>query len=263
MTEGNNAIELREVTVVRDGTTILDRVSFQAPHGKTTVVIGPNGAGKSTALRTIVGVEKPQTGQVYLRGAPLSSRKVREMARERAMVTQQHGNGAGFTVKQVVMMGTTAGRGLFELGSATDIADIKEALSHTGTLHLIHRSFDTLSGGEQQRVLVARAVAQKTPIVLLDEPTNHLDLASQFALLELIKSLNGSVIMALHDLNLAAAYGDYIIVMDKGHVIATGQPEDVFTESLISDTFGVGVDCISHPRTGKPHLIFHGEQPNA
>ncbi|MEJ4113026.1 ABC transporter ATP-binding protein [Corynebacterium kroppenstedtii] len=254
----DSALRLSGVSVTREGVRILDGVSFWAPRGGVTALVGPNGAGKSTVLRVVVGAERADEGEVVLCGRSTSGRGLRELSRERAMVTQQHGGGVDFTVEQVVEVGRTAGRGVLSGGRSGDAAAVWGALEATGTSHLAGRVFSTLSGGEQQRVLVARAVAQGTPVVLLDEPTNHLDLSSQFSLLELVAGLSVTVVMAVHDLNLALRYASHVVVMDRGGVVAEGVPEVVLTCELIRSTFGVEVDRIIHPRTGEHHLLFSG-----
>lgn len=227
------------------GTEILHGINFTAGDRSLVGVIGPNGSGKSTLLKCIYRVLKPSEGAVFVDGQPLSEYRVRDSAKKIAVLAQHNFYNFEFTVQDVVLMGRAPHKRALERDSAADFNIVYEAMERVGVAPLRDRLFSTLSGGEQQRVLLARALAQQTPCLILDEPTNHLDIKYQLELLDLVRSLDRTVIAAIHDLNIAAMYCDTIFVMQSGRIVAAGAPRDVLTRSLIRSVYEVDADVFT------------------
>ena len=227
------------------GTEILHGIDFTAGDRSLVGVIGPNGSGKSTLLKCIYRVLKPSKGAVFVDGQPLSEYRVRDSAKKIAVLAQHNFYIFEFTVQDVVLMGRAPHKRALERDSAADFKIVHEAMERVGVAPLRDRLFSTLSGGEQQRVLLARALAQQTPCLILDEPTNHLDIKYQLELLDLVRSLDRTVIAAIHDLNIAAMYCDTIFVMQSGRIVAAGAPRDVLTRSLIRSVYEVDADVFT------------------
>ena len=227
------------------GTEILHGIDFSAGDRSLVGVIGPNGSGKSTLLKCIYRVLKPSAGAVFVDGQPLSEYRVRDSAKKIAVLAQHNFYNFEFTVQDVVLMGRAPHKRALERDSAADFKIVHEAMERVGVAPLRDRLFSTLSGGEQQRVLLARALAQQTPCLILDEPTNHLDIKYQLELLDLVRSLDRTVIAAIHDLNIAAMYCDTIFVMQSGRIVAAGAPRDVLTRSLIRSVYEVDADVFT------------------
>lgn len=227
------------------GTEILHGIDFTAGDRSLVGVIGPNGSGKSTLLKCIYRVLKPSEGAVFVDGQPLSEYRVRDSAKKIAVLAQHNFYNFEFTVQDVVLMGRAPHKRALERDSAADFKIVHEAMERVGVAPLRDRLFSTLSGGEQQRVLLARALAQQTPCLILDEPTNHLDIKYQLELLDLVRSLDRTVIAAIHDLNIAAMYCDTIFVMQSGRIVAAGAPRDVLTRSLIRSVYEVDTDVFT------------------
>lgn len=227
------------------GTEILHGIDFTAGNRSLVGVIGPNGSGKSTLLKCIYRVLKPSEGAVFVDGQPLSEYRVRDSAKKIAVLAQHNFYNFEFTVQDVVLMGRAPHKRALERDSAADFKIVHEAMERVGVAPLRDRLFSTLSGGEQQRVLLARALAQQTPCLILDEPTNHLDIKYQLELLDLVRSLDRTVIAAIHDLNIAAMYCDTIFVMQSGRIVAAGAPRDVLTRSLIRSVYEVDADVFT------------------
>lgn len=227
------------------GTEILHGIDFTAGDRSLVGVIGPNGSGKSTLLKCIYRVLKPSEGAVFVDGQPLSEYRVRDSAKKIAVLAQHNFYNFEFTVQDVVLMGRAPHKRALERDSAVDFKIVHEAMERVGVAPLRDRLFSTLSGGEQQRVLLARALAQQTPCLILDEPTNHLDIKYQLELLDLVRSLDRTVIAAIHDLNIAAMYCDTIFVMQSGRIVAAGAPRDVLTRSLIRSVYEVDADVFT------------------
>lgn len=227
------------------GTEILHGINFTAGDRSLVGVIGPNGSGKSTLLKCIYRVLKPSEGAVFVDGQPLSECRVRDSAKKIAVLAQHNFYNFEFTVQDVVLMGRAPHKRALERDSAADFKIVYEAMERVGVAPLRDRLFSTLSGGEQQRVLLARALAQQTPCLILDEPTNHLDIKYQLELLDLVRSLDRTVVAAIHDLNIAAMYCDTIFVMQSGRIVAAGAPRDVLTRSLIRSVYEVDADVFT------------------
>ncbi|MFF9864696.1 ABC transporter ATP-binding protein [Streptomyces sp. NPDC013953] len=241
-----------------DGRLILDRVGVAPPAGAVTGLLGPNGSGKSTLLRLLCGVLRPASGVVTLDGRPLDGLRRRDVARRVAVVEQQADTLVELTAGDVVRLGRIPHRRAWAPPSPADERAVRDALVRTGLADRADRPWHTLSGGERQRVQIARALAQEPRELLLDEPTNHLDIQHQHDLLHLVRSLPVTAVVALHDLNLAAMYCDHLVVLRQGRVVASGTPQEVLTETLIADIYGVRVTVTACAPDDRPHIRVLG-----
>ncbi|MFB6192385.1 MAG: ABC transporter ATP-binding protein [Haloarculaceae archaeon] len=229
---------------------VLSGVSLTVPEGETLALVGPNGAGKTTLLRTINGLVEPAAGTVTVDGRRVDRLGARERARLVATVPQETAVAFDFTVRQLVAMGRTPYRSRFGGETPDDRAAVADALDRTDTADLADRSIDAISGGERSRVLLARALAQETPVLLLDEPTASLDINHQVRTLSLVAGLDRTVVAAIHDLDLAARFADRIALLADGTIAAAGPPERVLTADRLRDAFGVRVAVGEDPATG-------------
>ena len=234
---------------------IVDDVDISVPDGHFVGLLGPNGSGKSTILKAIYRVRKPASGRVLLDGSDLLALPPKIAARRVAVVAQETTVEFDFTVFEMVMIGRTPHKKAFERDDDADRAAAIQAIERVGCEQLISRSFNTLSGGEKQRVLIARALTQGADHLILDEPTNHLDIRYQIEVLELVAGLNVTVLAALHDLSLAALFCDAVYLMTDGRIIADGPPRTVITAETVRHAYGADVLIVDHPETGTPHLI--------
>ncbi len=237
-------LDLDRLDVELGGMPIVTSVTVSVRDGEMAGLIGPNGTGKSTLLRTLNRQQRPAAGAVSVAGDDLRRLTARENARRVAAVPQERADEFDFTVREVVGLGRLPHGSALASTSSDRSAAVDEAMSRTGVLDLQGRFFSTLSGGERQRGLVARALAQEAPVVVLDEPTNHLDVRHQLELLDLLKRLGRTTLMALHDLNLAAAYCDTVHVLQHGRLVASGPPVEVLTPELVEAVFEVR--CTRH-----------------
>ncbi|MER2133997.1 MAG: ATP-binding cassette domain-containing protein [Arthrobacter sp.] len=243
------------VRVVRGGRVLVDGVDCTLEQGTFTGLLGPNGAGKSTLLHLLAGVLGPDGGTVRFRDRPLSRTRAQERARSIALVEQSLPGDTAQSVREVAALGRTPHRGLLAGDSRRDLDVVERSLAASGVVHLAERAYSTLSGGEQQKVQLARALAQEPSVLLLDEPTNHLDVSAQLETLQLLENLAAdgtAVAAALHDINHAAASCSHLIVLKDGHVAASGPVESVLTPELIQAVYGVQAVMLEHPLTGRP-----------
>ncbi|HST25788.1 MAG TPA: ABC transporter ATP-binding protein [Gaiellaceae bacterium] len=238
------ALALRELSVDLGGSRVLDRVSGAVEAGEWVTVIGPNGAGKSTLLRAVAGLV-PRLGGVEIGGDDCAALGRRELARRIALVPQSPALPSQMTVAEYVLLGRTPHLGYFAREGSSDLEIADAALARLDLVELASRPLGTLSGGEQQRAVLARALAQQAPILLLDEPTNSLDVGRGQQALELVDALRReaglTVLAAMHDLTLAGQYADRLLLLDRGRVVAGGPAEDVLTDALISTHYGATV----------------------
>ncbi|MBB4916998.1 ABC transporter ATP-binding protein [Streptosporangium saharense] len=247
---------LRDVHVTIGTTPVVTGVSLTAPSGGRVGIVGPNGSGKSTLLRAVYRHLPLAGGSITVGGEDLWALTPRRAAQLVAALPQETRSDFDVTVWEMAAMGRTPHKRPFAADTERDVAVVADALAHAGVAHLAGRRFTTLSGGERQRVLLARALAQQAPVLVLDEPTNHLDVRHQFDLLGLVTSAGTTVVAALHDLNLAAAYCDHVYVLAAGRVVADGPPYEVLTPELVREVFGVDAHVTSVPGTDAPHLIL-------
>jgi iron complex transport system ATP-binding protein len=235
---------------------IVAEVSLQVAPGEIVGLIGPNGSGKSTFLRAVYRLLRPVAGRVDLGSDDVWQLSARESARRTGVVVQEAPSDFEFSVREIVAMGRTPHKGMLAADTANDAAIIEHALRRVNMLPFAERSYPTLSGGEKQRVLVARALAQEPRLLVLDEPTNHLDIHYQLDILELVKSLRITTLVTLHDLNLAAAYCQRLYMLNAGRIVAAGTPEEVLTPERLREVFLVDAVCGRHPVTGALQLAF-------
>ena len=232
----------------------LDDVSVTVERGSLTGLLGPNGCGKTTLLNLLSGVLQPAHGQVSLNGISLAGRSRRDIARHLAVVPQETHPAFDYTVMEMVLMGRHPHLGTFELEGPSDLAMARDALAATGAEHLAGRAYMTLSGGEKQRVVIASALTQSPDVLLLDEPTASLDLGYQLEVAGLLRRLNRdrgvTMVLATHDLNLAASLCDRLILMRDGRVVAQGATRDVLTAASIRRIYDVDADVSFHGAAG-------------
>lgn len=257
-------LEIQSLQVAYGERLVLEDIDLAIHKGELVALIGPNGAGKTTLLRAISGGVQPRRGKIEVAGRDLEQLGVAQRAAYLAVVPQAQDLPQGFSVWQTVMLGRTPYLGWLGKPSPVDCQRVDWAMQRTHLMDLRDRSIGELSGGEQQRVLLARALAQDTPILLLDEPTSNLDLHHQSLLLNLVKSLANeqglAVLMALHDLNLAAIYADRLALLVEGRLRLVGKPEDVLTPETLAEAYQVPVRVIPHPEYGTPLILPDGHQ---
>ncbi|MFI2222969.1 ABC transporter ATP-binding protein [Streptomyces fradiae] len=244
------------VTLTAGAHRLVEDVSLTARPGEVVGLVGPNGSGKSSLLRAVYRVLRPSAGRVGIDGADAWSLPVRRLARTVAAVVQESGAAFDLTVREVVAMGRTPHKRLLDGDTPQDADLVESALAAVDGTGLAHRPFDRLSGGERQRVLIARALAQQPSLLVLDEPTNHLDIRHQLEVLGVLRGLPATVLVALHDLNLAAYYCDRLYVLRDGGVTASGPPAEVLTPAMLADVYGVTAEVTIHPRTEAPQVTF-------
>ena len=241
------------------GRVVVDGVDLLIPSARITVIVGANACGKSTLLKTMSRILMPVGGSVLLDGESLGSIPTRRLARRLGLLPQQPIAPEGITVADLVGRGRHPHQRAFRSWTARDREIVEEALVATRTAALADRSVDELSGGQRQRVWIAMALAQRTDVLLLDEPTTYLDLAHQVDVLELCRELNAelgtTIVAVLHDLNQACRYGDEVIAMRAGAIVAHGAPSEVVTAQVVEEVFGLPVQVISDPLTGTPLVL--------
>lgn len=239
---------------------VLQGISCSLPAGELIGIIGPNGAGKSSLLSLLSGCPTPSHGKVQFAGKALSSYPPRQLAQQLAFLPQHNPPLPGLSCYQVAAMGLLPHKHWFEADNDHDKQQVELALQHTGLLAKQQQRSDTLSGGEWQRLALARALVQQARVLLLDEPTNHLDVKYQHQLLQLLLSLNKTVICALHDLNLAARYCHKLLLLQHGRLKAFGSAEQVLQPALLSDVFELPVEVSRHPQYGWWQVNFISPQ---
>lgn len=249
-------VSAENVSVAIDGKSIVDRVTVEVLTGKFVGIIGPNGSGKTTFLKSLYRIISPNSGEFYLNEEPISKMSYKTSAQKMAVVTQHNYYNFDFTVSEVVLMGRAPHKKKMERDGPEDFKLVNEALEKVDMLSFKNREFSTLSGGEQQRIILARALAQNTQCLVLDEPTNHLDIKHQLKIMDLSKTLGVTVLAALHDLNIAATYCDYLYVLKEGEVVAKGNPRDILTEELIKRVYDVPARIIKEPESNQLHIAY-------
>jgi iron complex transport system ATP-binding protein len=254
-------VDFEDVAIALGGTRVVRGATFSVAPGQVAGLVGPNGSGKSTLLRSLYRVIRPEAGTVGIGGKDVWQLPPRTVARQLAVMTQETTADFDLDVLDVVLLGRLPHHRGFGGDSPHDLALADRALARVGAAELAERPFAGLSGGEKQRVLLARALVQESQVLVLDEPTNHLDVSFQLELMRIIGELGLTTLAALHDLNLAAAHCDVVAVMRQGLIVAHGPPEQVLTPELIGDVFGVQAHRLSHPATGRPLIAFSPLSP--
>ncbi len=261
MTE-QHRLEARDVTLAYGDRTVVEHLDLDISPGRVTAIVGANGCGKSTLLRALARLIAPREGQVLLDGEPIGALPSKQVARVLGLLPQSPVAPEGITVADLVGRGRHPHQRLLARWSAHDHEAVAAALEATGTTELADRSVDELSGGQRQRVWIAMALAQETDILLLDEPTTFLDIAHQIEVLDLLAELGRdrgtTIVMVLHDLNLAARYADELIAMSDGRIVAGGAPADILTPELVERVFGIRSRVLPDPVSGAPLVVPMG-----
>ncbi|MGS2586283.1 ABC transporter ATP-binding protein [Streptomyces hebeiensis] len=248
----------RGVTVGYGGRAVIDDLDVAIPPGVITTIIGPNGCGKSTLLRTLTRLLKPALGTVVLDGEDIAGLRTRDVAKKLGLLPQAPVAPEGLTVADLVARGRHPHQSWLRQWSSDDAEVVARALAMTGVSELADRPVDSLSGGQRQRVWISMTLAQGTDLLLLDEPTTYLDLAHAIDVLDLVDDLHESgctVVMVLHDLNLATRYSDNLVVMREGSILAQGHPRDVITAELLYEAFGLHAKVVDDPVGDRPLIV--------
>lgn len=240
---------------------VLKDINITIPRNKFTILVGSNGCGKSTLLKTMARLIKPMSGKVTLGNMDIFQKPSREIAKELAILTQSPDAPSDLTVFNLVKQGRYPYQSWFNQWSKEDERIVEYALEKTGLSNIRNKKLSELSGGQKQRVWIAMTLAQQTEIILLDEPTNHLDIKYKIEVLDLLKQLNKSenrtIVVVLHDINLACRYADHIIAIKDGKVYDEGAPKEIVTEKLIKDVFDINAQIIECPVFKTPLCITY------
>ncbi|MDA0265724.1 MAG: ABC transporter ATP-binding protein [Cyanobacteria bacterium] len=253
------ALTTRKLTLAYDGNVIIQGLDLAIPQGQITTLVGPNGCGKSTLLRGMARLLKPKGGTVYLEGDAIAHLPTKALAKRLGILPQSAVAPEGLTVRELVAQGRYPHQNWLQQWSREDELKVEDAISTTHLHGLENRPIDTLSGGQRQRAWIAMTLAQDTDILLLDEPTTYLDLAHQIELLDLLYDLNQkdnrTIVMVLHDLNMACRYSHHLIALRNGVVITQGSPSNIVTEALVREVFSLKSCIITDPVSGKPLCV--------
>lgn len=250
-------LSAKDVTVTLSRKDIVKQVSVQVSDGQFVGLLGPNGSGKTTLLKSIYRVLRPSAGIVTLDGTDIREMSYRESSKRMGVVSQFTNMSFDFTVEEIVLMGRAPHKKAFSQDTEEDYLIAEEALRKVDMLDFKDRMFMTLSGGEKQRILLARTLAQQVDILILDEPTNHLDIKYQIQIMDVVKSLGKGVLSALHDLNLTLMYCSYVYVLKNGRIVAHGPTDEVITKELIRDVYEVDCEVERDRRSGRMRVTFY------
>ena len=260
------SIEIENLSYSFGDQKVLENIDILIKKNKFYSIIGPNGSGKTTLLKNISKTLEPDINTLFINGIDVAKMKNKQLAKNVSVVPQNTQIDFEFPVIDVVLMGRTPYLGRFEIESQKDFEIAKKAMKTTNTWELRDKKVNQLSGGESQRVVIARAIAQQTGILLLDEPIASLDIHHQIELMDTLKALNekegATIVAVMHDLNLAAQYSDFLFLLDKGKLIIAGKPEDVLTIENIKKVYNMEFCMIENPMTGKPYIIPNSNQFN-
>ncbi|MFE1202335.1 ABC transporter ATP-binding protein [Streptomyces sp. NPDC058762] len=256
--DGTSRLAARGVSVGYGARSVIDGLDVAIPPGVITTIIGPNGCGKSTLLRTLSRLLRPTSGTVVLDGEDIAALRTRDVAKKLGLLPQAPVAPEGLTVSDLVARGRHPHQSWLRQWSSDDADVVRRALAMTGVADLADRPVDSLSGGQRQRVWISMTLAQGTDLLLLDEPTTYLDLAHAVDVLDLVDDLHESgctVVMVLHDLNLATRYSDNLVVMREGTILAQGHPREVITADLLHEAFGLRAMVIDDPVGDRPLVV--------
>jgi iron complex transport system ATP-binding protein len=255
----SHSLEVDGATIAYGDRVVLDDLDLVVPPGQISMIVGANACGKSTLLRAMARLLAPTSGSVMLDGAPITAMPTKKVATVLGLLPQTPIAPEGIVVADLVGRGRYPHQGLFSRWTAADDAAVAEALEATGSLELAERPVDELSGGQRQRVWISMALAQQTEVLLLDEPTTFLDVSHQVDVLDLVTDLNRArgttVVIVLHDLNLAARYADHLFAVKNGRIFASGAPREVVTPETVEAVFGMASRVIDDPVTGTPLVV--------
>ncbi|WP_281884678.1 ABC transporter ATP-binding protein [Paenibacillus sp. YYML68] len=252
-------LHTQQLDIAYEERLIVENLNLSIPSGKITALVGANGSGKSTILKTMARIMKPKGGSVFLDGQAIHRQSTKEVAKQLAILPQNPTAPEGLTVSELVSYGRFPHQKGFGSLNKHDLSVIRWAVEVTGMLEFIDRPVDQLSGGQRQRAWIAMALAQETDILFLDEPTTFLDMGHQLEVLKLLQKLNReegrTIIMVVHDLNHATRYAQHMVAIKSGRVVSEGSPEQVVTQEVLQEVFGIEADIIPDPRTGVPLCI--------
>ncbi|MDR2501590.1 MAG: ABC transporter ATP-binding protein [Treponema sp.] len=249
-------LSLDHISFSYTGKKTISDISLFVKKGEFVGLIGPNGSGKSTVLKNLYRALIPDEGAVIFDGGNLFTLNHREAAKKIGVVRQENEASFDFLVDEVVAMGRSPHKRLFDIDTKEDAAIVRHALEHMGMETMAKRDYRHLSGGEKQRALIARVIAQEADFLILDEPTNHLDISYQLQIFDFVRRLGVTVLSAIHDLNMAALYCDRVYVLKEGMVVLSGSPEEVFTPENIYQIYGVRCETRTNPATGKISIAY-------
>lgn len=258
MSHSSPMLEADQISHFYGPRRVLADVSLRLEDGEILGLVGPNGSGKTTLLKALYGSISPTDGTVRVQGSPLSAIPRRKLAQQIAVVVQEPHSDLMLSVGDTVLLGRTPHLGTFSRAGRRDDEIASAALDRVGLLHMADRDFAFLSGGEKQRVLIARALTQEADCLLLDEPTNHLDISYQHQTLALVRQLAVSAVVVLHDLNLAARYCDKILMLREGRTYTEGRPEEVFTSEIVEPVYRIRAEAVTSG-DGTRQLLFNAE----
>lgn len=249
-------LEVRNLCYEIGTKKILKNVSFKLEEGESLGVVGPNGSGKSTLLKCIYRVNRGYGGDIYLQGREITGLPVQETARTLAVVPQNSELAFDFSVLEMVLMGRSPYKKFMEQDHQQDYELARQAIAQVGLADFADRALTTMSGGERQRALLARALCQQAKIMVLDEPTNHLDIRYQLEVMEILRGMNYTMLTAIHELNLCYLYCDRIVALKAGELIAEGDPRKILTPELIRELYGVEASVLEDPQTGTKSICY-------
>lgn len=252
-------LETKGITYSIDGKIIIDGIDISVKEGEFVGIVGPNGCGKSTLLKNIYKVFTPDSGAAFIDGNDLAKLSNRKTAKKMSVMQQENIVDFDMTVYDMVMLGRFAHQKLFSGSSEEDRTIVNEYIKEVGLSGYEDRHFLSLSGGEKQRTLLARALSQKASLILLDEPTNHLDIGYQYQIMNILKRQNLTILCCVHDLNIAAAYCDRIILMKNKKIFDVGSPKEMLTKENIKELFDIDTMIIENEKTGRLNIIFMPE----
>jgi iron complex transport system ATP-binding protein len=261
---GRHELKAENLDLAYEGRPVVSDLDLVVPPGCITAVVGPNACGKSTLLRGLSRLLKPRRGVVLLDGAAIHTQPTKKVAAKLGILPQTPSAPGGITVAELVGRGRFPHQSWMGRWSHDDADAVAEAMARTAIVDLAARPVDELSGGQRQRTWIAMALAQQTDILLLDEPITYLDLAHQMEVLDLLVDLNRdgrTILLVLHDLNHASRYGHHLVVMNNGSIVTQGTPDEVISEQLVADVFGLSCKIMADPATGGPLVIPLGRHP--
>ena len=247
-------IEIKNLSATYDDVPVLHDVSIKISEGRFTGIIGPNGCGKSTLLRCLYRGVQHTNGEILINNSSIAEKNHKQLARDISVLMQHNNKNLALTVEEIVLTGRFPYKSMFDKDTPEDYKIAHRMMDHVGVMPYKDVYISTLSGGMQQRAMLARTLTQETPCILLDEPTNHLDITYQLQIMDLISKHDATVLAAIHDLNLAALYCDELIAMKDGKIVVAGPTESILTSSLVYDLYHVNAEILQHK--GRPIVVY-------